>query len=198
MSYLLSNLIATTLEMIAIGSSLYICDIEQKWWVYRILLWFHRKWYDMTHEHPLPEGKVHLVYRAGIRSWVSIAWKLMLIEPAMGYLSWLVFGTRVEFKVEVLTMLPHLFGVLTGFYIGPAVNYLFQRRTKVIDAMEKMEQEGIGEHVKHVRDAATEGIMHVILPDKQKSVEPTVAKRVEDPFDPDKIIRNFRKKNRRE
>ena len=196
MSYLLSNLIGTTLECIAIGSTLYICDIEQKWWLYRLMLWAYRQSYNVTHQFALPDEKIHLVYRAGIRSWMRLATVVMLLEPAFGLLAWYIWGQKIEFKVEFLTAIPHLVGVITGFYLGPVVNYLFQRREKVIDALESLEKDGISGPVQHVKDIAAESFRNIIThgTDSAKTTELPPQESPPEPFDPDAIIRDFGKR----
>jgi hypothetical protein len=99
----------------------------------------YRWWHNMTHKEPLSSDKeMGFIYNQGVKARIAAATFLGMGQS-------LVVMVTTEFNPVVeLIMLPVEVPVtMLGFYLGPFVSGAWSHRGKVVDAIERVERDGV-------------------------------------------------------
>ncbi len=145
------------LVLTIVGAGLYVFDRRQGVRLYR---W----WYDMTHEHPLPaDVEGGFLYNRKAQSRFAFAVVLASAQSALA-----LFYEASTLPQELLSLLIEVPCLMFGFYLGPTVYRLWQRREKVFDTVDQIESGKISiqNEVKEISQSAFAKIKESIVPDR--------------------------------
>ena len=137
-SYVLSGMLAGILE----GAILYVLD-----WHFGARL--YRWWHGLTHQSALPsDTRMGFIYNRKANARFTLATLVSLAQN--GLLLWTGFAPNPF--LAMLTIILEVPVLMIGFYLGPFVHRLWQRKDPLLDVVDKLEsgETTVGAEVKRV------------------------------------------------
>lgn len=138
------------------GSSFYVFDR-------RIGTGWYRWWYDMTHKEPLsPDTSKGFLYNQRAQSRFGFAILISVIQSALA-----MFYEASTLPQEVLSIFIEVPCLMFGFYMGPTVYRLWERRERVFNTVDQIENGTISipKEVKEMSQVALSKFKETLTPD---------------------------------
>ena len=190
-SYVFSGLLAGILE----GAVLYVVDS-------RVGVRAYRWWYGLTHRDPLPPD-VHrgFVYNRQANARFTAATVVSLVQNGIAFE--LGFMNPFTAMLTILLEVPVLMG---GFYLGPFVQRLWQKKDPLLAVVDKLEsgETTVRAEMKRATESVTGSLRETLAPPPDEVAPPQVTTSRGEPLpppsppepDPAEALRSYTKRQR--
>ena len=131
------------------GSVLYVLDRHYGTGLYR---WV----YGFTHKDPLPSDQsIGYIYERKAQARFSMAIAIAIAQSGLAF--WSGAASPIWAVVYTVCQIPVLMG---GFYMGPLLNRLWERRKPILDVVDKLDsgETTLGEEIKHAAERVRSGL----------------------------------------
>lgn len=123
-----SQIILWAIIFIAIGALWYVIDR-------RIGVRLYRWWHDLTHEKPLPpEMHCGFVYNQRARVRLTTATIVAIVQSLLA-----IVGGAANPFVELFTLVLEVPLLMVGFYFGPFLYRLWEKKDHILDTVDRLE-----------------------------------------------------------
>ena len=189
-SYLFSGVFAGLLE----GAGVYLVDRKVGVRAYR---W----WYDLTHKHPLPPDEHRgFVFNRQANARFTTATLVSVVQNGLAF----ELGMAHPFSamMTILVEVPVLMG---GFYLGPFVQRMWQKKDPLLEVVDKLEsgETTVAAEMRRATGHVAGTLRETLAMPEPKAPEPPVVKAAEPPPppppaepDPAEALRSYTKRQR--
>lgn len=158
-SYMLSWLVV----VFFLGMAWYVFDRSVGYKLYKL-------WYNWTNKEKLPDNaEMGFVYKRKAKVRVAWATAISAFQSALA-----IYGSDVNPFFELICFFFEIPVILAGFYAGPGLYYIWSRKDKALDKLDRIEsgEVNLGEEIQKVSSQAGAAIRHVLDSDDDKEQQP--------------------------